>query len=402
MTVGSGRAWRRLDAAVLAQLEPDVATIAAAAIEQVHAGARRPLDDATAANLRVTVSAALTAFFAEIGHPEAVADRELFRAQGRAQHGAGRSLEEMLSFYQLGALGVWRQLTSSAHAAELPNRSVVDLGEALFAFIAELSAAAADGYADARSQAARAGQAHRDRLLGLLLVEPQADAELLDQAAGQAAWPLPDQLAVAVTSADVAARLLDDMPSRVLIGRHHDLTRVVMPADRLDWYLDRLRGLLGHCQAGLGPVVDLGAAALSARRAAALWRLSRGGALGAAPIVRATEHHIDLLLTADPVLAAEFAGETLAPLAALAPPARERLTATLAAWLARPDQPQAIGAQLHVHVQTVRYRLRQLRELFGSTVDDPAGRLALALALRIQPHVVPSDAEGTSKKPAAP
>ncbi|EME52441.1 CdaR family transcriptional regulator [Amycolatopsis decaplanina DSM 44594] len=172
----------------------------------------------------------------------------------------------MLGFYQSAALGVWRQLTSAAPAVDLPTQAIVELGEALFAFIAELSAAAADGYAEARSQAARAGQARRDRLLGLLLAEPAAARDVLDDAANQAAWILPGRLVIAVTSADVAPRLLDRMPGRVLIGRHHDLTAVVMPADRLEWYLSRLRDLLGGEQAGVGPVVPLRSAALSARR----------------------------------------------------------------------------------------------------------------------------------------
>lgn len=387
MTKAAEQPWRRLDASVLTQLEPDTAAIASAAMDQVHAGLRQPLDDRTSANLQATVGVALDAFFAEIGHPETTTDRELYRAQGRAQHTAGRSLEEMLGFYQSAALGVWRQLTSSAHAADLPIQAIVALGEALFAFIAELSAAAADGYAEARSQAARAGQARRDRLLGLLLTEPATARDVLEEAASQAAWSLPDRLAIAVTSADVAPRLLDQMPSRVLVGRHDELAAIAMPADRLDWYLDRLRGLLGDDQAGVGPAVALRSAALSARRAGALWRLTRTGALGAAAVVHTTDHHIDLLLTADTELAAEFARAVLAPLATLAEPARKRLTATLAAWLARPDQPQAIGVELHVHVQTVRYRIRQLRDLFGGTIDDPAGRFALATALRIDPHV---------------
>ncbi|WP_235096941.1 helix-turn-helix domain-containing protein [Amycolatopsis decaplanina] len=46
-----------------------------------------------------------------------------------------------------------------------------------------------------------------------------------------------------------------------------------------------------------------------------------------------------------------------------------------------------MGVELHVHVQTVRYRIRQLRTLFGGTIDDPAGRFALAIALRIDPLV---------------
>ncbi|WP_410657625.1 PucR family transcriptional regulator [Amycolatopsis sp. lyj-112] len=387
MTKASAQPWRRLDASVLARLEPDIAAIASAAMEQVHAGLRTPLDDRTVTNLQATVGLALNAFFGEFGHPDTTTDRQVYRAQGRAQHTAGRSLEEMLGFYQSAALGVWRQLTSCAPAADLPTQAVVELGEGLFAFIAELSAAAADGYAEARSQAARAGQARRDRLLGLLLTEPAAARDVLDDAASQAAWALPGRLAIAVTSEDVVPRLLDRMPSRVLVGRHDDLTAVVMPADRLEWYLGRLRDLLDPDQAGVGPVVPLRSAALSARRAGALWRLTRTGALGTGAIVHTTDHHIDLLLTADPELAAEFAKDVLAPLAGLPEPSRQRLTATLAAWLARPDQPQAIGVELHVHVQTVRYRIRQLRTLFGGTIDDPAGRFALATALRIDPHV---------------
>ncbi|MFC9252893.1 PucR family transcriptional regulator [Amycolatopsis thailandensis] len=387
MTKASAQPWRRLDASVLTRLEPDTAAIASAAMDQVRAGLRTPLDDRTVANVQTTLDVALDAFFTEIGQPDIITDCEVYRAQGRAQYTAGRSLEEMLGFYQSAALGVWRQLTSAAPAVDLPTQAIVELGEALFAFIAELSAAAADGYAEARSQAARAGQALRDRVLSLLLSEPAADPDVLDDAANQAAWVLPGRLVIAVTSADVAPRLLDRMPGRVLVGRHHDLTAVAMPADRLEWYLGRLRDLLGDERAGVGPAVPLRSAALSARRATALWRLTRTGALGGKALVHATDHGIDLLLTADPELAGEFSKDVLAPLAELPEPARHRLTATLTAWLARPDQPQAIGDELHVHVQTVRYRIRQLRTLFGGTIDDPAGRFALAIALRIDPLV---------------
>ena len=41
-----------------------------------------------------------------------------------------------------------------------------------------------------------------------------------------------------------------------------------------------------------------------------------------------------------------------------------------------------VAAELHVHPQTVRYRLARLRERLGSALDDPAARFELALALR--------------------
>ena len=43
---------------------------------------------------------------------------------------------------------------------------------------------------------------------------------------------------------------------------------------------------------------------------------------------------------------------------------------------------QAVAAALDVHPQTVRYRVRQLRDLFGERLEDPEARFELALALR--------------------
>jgi DNA-binding PucR family transcriptional regulator len=83
------------------------------------------------------------------------------------------------------------------------------------------------------------------------------------------------------------------------------------------------------------------------------------------------------------VLAAELAATRLAPLERLPDAQRERLTSTLRAWVDRPGQVQAVAAVLGVHPQTVRYRLNQLRELYGERLEDPDARFELALALRV-------------------
>ena len=41
-------------------------------------------------------------------------------------------------------------------------------------------------------------------------------------------------------------------------------------------------------------------------------------------------------------------------------------------------------ASLHVHPQTVRYRLKKLRELFGESLEDPTARFELETAVRVQ------------------
>ena len=124
----------------------------------------------------------------------------------------------------------------------------------------------------------------------------------------------------------------------------------------------------------------------SARRAVATQRLAAAGRLPrrcrrpawSSPTTTSPQ----LLLAADPRVAADLAASRLAPLAELADGPRARLTETLAAWLDRPGQVQAVAAALDVHPQTVRYRVRQLRDLFGDRLEDPDARFELSLALR--------------------
>ena len=59
----------------------------------------------------------------------------------------------------------------------------------------------------------------------------------------------------------------------------------------------------------------------------------------------------------------------------------ERLTETLRAWLLHQGQRDAIAADLFVHPQTVRYRMNQLRDLYGDRLDDPHTVLELTVAL---------------------
>ena len=96
----------------------------------------------------------------------------------------------------------------------------------------------------------------------------------------------------------------------------------------------------------------------------------------------AESHKLSLLLGADRRLARDVAGAALAPLAGETELSRERLGSTLDAWLRHRGRTEAVAKALHVHPQTVRYRLARLRELFGDRLDDPDGRFELELALR--------------------
>jgi len=71
----------------------------------------------------------------------------------------------------------------------------------------------------------------------------------------------------------------------------------------------------------------------------------------------------------------------LAPLDGLGPAARDKLVETLRSWLLHHGRREKVAAELYVHPQTVRYRMGQLRELFGARLEDPQCVLELTLAL---------------------
>jgi hypothetical protein len=59
---------------------------------------------------------------------------------------------------------------------------------------------------------------------------------------------------------------------------------------------------------------------------------------------------------------------------------------TLAAWLDHPDDPRRAADRLHVHPNTLRYRMARLAEVVELDLGDPETRLALRLQLRALGH----------------
>ncbi|MEX2414476.1 MAG: helix-turn-helix domain-containing protein [Thermoleophilaceae bacterium] len=123
---------------------------------------------------------------------------------------------------------------------------------------------------------------------------------------------------------------------------------------------------------------------MSAGRARAALGLASEGAIAAPEegLVVAADHPVALLVNADRRLARDIAAVALAPLDGETPASRERLRDTLFAWLRHRGRTESVAAALHVHPQTVRYRMGRLRDLYGERLDDPDIRFELELALR--------------------
>src|SRR5215212_6677891 len=130
--------------------------------------------------------------------------RAAYVALGRGEYHAGRSLDALLSAYRVGARMAWRRFVETGREAGLQPEALYSLGEAIFAYIDEISAESADGYAQEQSVAAGESQRRRRRLVRLLAQDPPPAQEAIRTAAQAAAWPLPRQVAVLV-AADTAA-----------------------------------------------------------------------------------------------------------------------------------------------------------------------------------------------------
>ena len=157
----------------------------------------RPLARGSGA-VRRGVHSAL-AEFVELSRGGGVAGRGAIAVDlGRREVRAGRSLDALLAAYRTGARVAWRRLAASGLAAGLAPETLVVLAEAIFAYVDELSAESAEGFA--REQAERAGELERRRraLAELLVATPAPDAGAVAAAAETAHWRLAATVAVAV------------------------------------------------------------------------------------------------------------------------------------------------------------------------------------------------------------
>jgi hypothetical protein len=304
---------------------------------------------------------------------------------GRGEARQGRSMDALLSAYRVGARVAWQELSATAVEAGLSAATVARFAELVFAFIDELSASSVAGHADELATTGRVRQRYLERLAKQLLAgEP---AETLRASADQADWRPPETLtAVVVAEAQtrgLAARfgqstlqLSEDLPG---VDAAEALAVLLVP-DLDGRHRGQLRSALQGRRALVGPARPWMEVQSSYRRALRARDLNVADDV---EIVDTEKHLVELVLTADREAADDLRRQALAPLAHLRPNTAERLADTLRSWVLQQGQRDAVAADLFVHAQTVRYRMTQLRELYGERLNDPRTILELTVALGI-------------------
>jgi hypothetical protein len=372
--------------AALRPVLPELAEATIAAIGREVPDYARPLEGPFGRVLRIGVERALERFVDQIERPEAddASSREIYVALGRGEMRGGRSLDALLAAYRIGARLSWERFVAAGEAAGHEPATLYRLASSIFTYIDAISAESIEGYAHERAAAEGERQGRRRALALLLARDDVASDEVLDLAR-HAGWPRPATVAGLVAGVADADRLASRLGGDAIAAADRSGATCIafVPDPDAPGRRAQLEAALRDAPAALGPTVPLGRAAHSLARARAAQALVAEGLLASASLAVADEHLPALLLHGgDASLAADLATRALAPLEDLRAGPRARLTETLRAWLDHPGQVQRVAGELHVHPQTVRYRLAQLRELFGERLEDAEARFELALALR--------------------
>src|SRR5215210_2953559 len=188
---------------------------------------------------------------------------------GRGEFHSGRSLDALLAAYRVGARLAWRRFVDAGVSAGLPPGVIYSLGEAIFAYIDELSAESAEGYAEEQTAAAGESERRRRRLVRLLAQEPPAGQEAVRTAAAAAAWTLPrgGLAALVAATADhdapgeaqldsIAGRLARRLGEGAIGAEAFGAAIVFLPDPDAPGRRRRLEAAIDDGPAALGPTVE--------------------------------------------------------------------------------------------------------------------------------------------------
>ncbi|WP_210494014.1 helix-turn-helix domain-containing protein [Patulibacter sp. SYSU D01012] len=361
---------------------PDVAREILVAIRDEVPTYRRPFEGAFGHAVRQGVEVALGEFVSLLEDPAHPAgETRVYEELGRGEVRSGRTLDALQSAYRTGARVAWRRFADTAHEHGADPATLIRLGDAIFAYIHRLAGLSVTGWAHEQSLRAGATQRLRDTLVRLVTGPRPPSPEDLAAAAAELGWRPPRAVAVLVApGADGPGDLLRIDPGIVAAGADGGAVGIV-PAPAV---AERAADALAGRGAVLGPTVPWEDVARSWRRARTLAGLVAEGRV-AAPAdgtLRAAAHLPAIVVHGDGEAADELADAVLAPLDALAAGRRERHLETIRAWLDHRGHGPRMAEALHLHPQTVRYRVARVRETLAVDLDDPDARFALELALR--------------------
>ncbi|WP_020666960.1 PucR family transcriptional regulator [Amycolatopsis nigrescens] len=401
MEIGrASRLWSLWPRELADEFRPHADAMAKSILQEIQRAVpeyAQPLEGLFGETITLGIEQAVLHCLDNIGDSRAPQDQwaAMFRRLGELEFGEGRSLNCLQTAYRVGGRVAWRYVAEIGQMLNLPTELLCVGAEAIFAYVDEMSAMSIEGYTRAQLKATRTLESHRRRLLEAILASPPASPKVIVSRAAAAGWAVPEQITV-VALERLAHRRFEPaaIPADVLCDVEAEEPCLVLPAGSAT----DLPAVLQGWRAAVGPVVRLSDARTSLRWARRTISLVERGVVPGQPVTQYVDQLRSLWLLADEFLIEQLTDVALAPLRGLTAKQQQRLGETLLAWLETRGGAPDIAEELSVHPQTVRYRMRQLEELFGARLTNADDRLDIQIALRAQRLI----AEGATPARSAP
>lgn len=309
----------------------------------------------------------------------------------RRRAAQGFDLQSLLRAYRVGIRVMWSEITgSAAWRGQALQGVAAEVGTWALDFADRIATAVAGAYLDETEQIAREREHRRSALLNVILSGPPSEpidhpAELDERHAVVVVRVPPD---LSLLELEHTGQLLEERAGAVLwTVRHRSVVAAVAlpPGGGRDGLLRRLGRLVHEAPVaalGVGGHAD-GVAETRQSYAEAMSVLQIGPLLGStgspvydfqelAPLIALLEHR---------ERARRFAAGALEPLGGL----RDRawLLPTVESFIAHQGRMKPVAADLGVHLNTVKYRMREVRAVAERCLADADTATTLLLALRI-------------------
>lgn len=308
------------------------------------------------------------------------------RAAGRLKAEQGIPVASLLHAYRLGGRLVWEELTERSAGPGDPR--LHDLATRLWELVDLYSDAAVESYRETEVLLAHSDAQAQSRLIRTLFDEHTSAPRTLDilrtlgiaergafvvvAVGSEAAAPLPARLTTALREAGIRSVWDAQIDAHIGLLWAASVTTVERVQAMISAILTDRVGLSGTFTNPHG----ITTAAAQARLA------SRSVRRGTPATIRFGDEPVAHLLIAGPEAGRTAAAQILGPLLNLPPAERDDLIEVLEAWYRCGGSASAVAESVHCHRNTVRYRLRKVRDLTGRDTTDPRQSAELYLALQ--------------------
>lgn len=309
------------------------------------------------------------------------------RATGATRAEQGVPYAALLQAFRIGGRFIWELLVE--HAAPEARETLLLAAADIWAVSDDLAAHATEAYREGLADQARRDVQRRAVLVGALLDGEADEAERIWDASGVLNLTgAADYVVVAAESPSPGAEALPDVElvlRRKNVGSawrlDHDHQDGVV-ALRFGFGVEDLTAVLEDLATGRigvsAPIERLERAHEGRRQA----RAACGAASpGSTELVRFEQRPLAVLLANSPEQAQSMVDVVLGPVLAMPEDDRTVMLETARAWLGAAGSTSTAARALHVHRNTVRYRMRRLEELTGRDLATPVDAAEVYVAL---------------------